>query len=279
MTASRATAPDSVEMERLTFAVVAKSADTHELTAQFCARLEELTAIAIRPRVLTSYADMLPLLEAAEIDLAWAPPLVAMRLEERPAARLLTVVQRKFSAGYHSALFTRDESGLRTVHELEGVSVAWVSEQSASGYRVPRWHLKSQGVDLERAFGKQLFFPTHEGVARSVCAGEADVGATHVAMDPISGRVANAPWLPLTTHGPKIRILLLVGPIPGDVIVARAGVASEVRRQLTAALLALRPDDVAVGPLFDATSFEPVPDGHLALLRRLSRYASDQQCG
>jgi ABC-type phosphate/phosphonate transport system substrate-binding protein len=189
------------------------------------------------------------------------------------------VVQRANSAGYHSALFVRAESGLRRVQELSRATVAWVSEQSASGYCVPRWHLRSQGVDLAATFGQELFFPNHEAVARAVCRGDADVGATHVAMDPISGHVASAPWQPLTKSGPTIRILLLVGPIPGDVIALRAAVASEARRQLTAALLALRPDDVAVGPLFNATSFEPVPEGHLALLRRLSRYASDQQLG
>jgi phosphonate transport system substrate-binding protein len=150
-----------------------------------------------------------------------------------------------------------------------------VSPESASGYVVPRWHLRSQRVDLQRAFGEEVFLGKHETVARAVCDGQAAVGATHVALDPVSGRLASAPWCTSNPEGPAIRVLLLVGPIPGDVIALRTGIASDARRQLTAALLALRPADVAVGPLFDATSFEPVPSGHLSLLRRLSRSASE----
>ncbi len=266
-------------MELLTFAVVAKSADTGALAERFCRRLQEVTAIAVRPRVLGSYAEMLAQFEAGEIDLAWAPPLVATQLEDRGLVRLLTVVQRAFNSGYHSALFTRVETGLRTVRDLDGVSVAWVSEQSASGYCVPRWHLRSQGIDLGQAFGAERFLLNHQAVARAVCGGDAAVGATHVAMDPISGRVASAPWEGVADDGAAIRILLLVGPIPGDVIVARAGVTTDAGRRLTAALLAWRPDDVALGPLFNATSFEPVPEGHLSLLRHLSRYSSDPRQG
>jgi len=260
-------------MESLSFAVVAKSAESHGLASDFCRRLQALTAIAIQPRVLGSYAEMLGRLQTGQVELAWTPPLVAMKLEDESAARLLVVVQRKYTAGYHSALFVRTDSGLKTVEDLDRATVAWVSHQSASGYFVPRWQLRSRGIDLRRAFGRELFFPNHQAVARAVCSGEANVGATHVALDPVSGRLASAPWQPLINQS-RIRVLLLVGPIPGDGIAARSDVPADTRRQLTAALLALRPDDAAVGPLFDATSFEPVPDGHLALLRRLSRFAA-----
>jgi hypothetical protein len=71
-----------------------------------------------------------------------------------------------------------------------------------------------------------------------------------------------------------MRVLLLVGPIPADVIVATRFVAPELRRRIVAALLAMRQSDPGIAALFDATLLEPVPAGHLALLRPLARGAT-----
>jgi len=68
--------------------------------------------------------------------------------------------------------------------------------------------------------------------------------------------------------------VLLIGPIPGDLIVAVSHVPAAVRGCITAALLSMHGDvDSVAHSVFQASRFEPVPDGHLGLLRRLSRYS------
>jgi ABC-type phosphate/phosphonate transport system substrate-binding protein len=161
----------------------------------------------------------------------------------------------------------------RRPQDLQGVTVAWVSKESASGYFVPRWHLRSLGLPLESCFDREIFCESHEAVARAVLGGTADVGATHVALEPVSGQLARAPWQALGARPSSIRVLLLIGPIPGDVIAAARHVPLSSCRNLTAALLSIRQD--GAGRLFDATRFEPVPEGHLRRLLGL-RAQSDE---
>lgn len=262
------------EVSPLTFAVVSSSERTREAVGVFCRQLETFTGLEVSPRTLESYAALTECMVQGEVDLAWAPPLVAIDLEDRRAATPLMVIQRSVRAGYHSALFARAEAPYRRLEDLVGLTAAWVSQDSASGYFVPRWHLRSLGVDIGRAFAREIFCSTHEAVTEAVLSGRADVGATHVGLEPISGQLASAPWL--STGGPTsaVRVLLLIGPIPADVIVAGRRIAAAQRQQLAGALLAVRvEEDEAARTLFQANCFEPVPEGHLTLLRRLSRYA------
>jgi len=163
---------------------------------------------------------------------------------------------------------------LRSIADLAGATVAWGSPWSASAYVVPRWHLRAKGIDLRRAFGQDLSFARHDAIGRAVWDRVADVGACHVGVDPVSGLLASAPWQAVTGALGAMRVLLLVGPIPADVIAATRFVAPELRRRIVSALLAMKQSDPGLGALFDATSFEPVPEGHLALLRRLARGAT-----
>lgn len=257
----------------LTFAVVSSSERTHEALARFCDSLQKSTGLAIEPRVLSSYSALREGVLEGKLDVVWSPPLVAVDLEDGRAASSIAVVQRSSRAGYYSALFVHAKSPIRRVEHLKGARAAWVTRESASGYVVPRWHLRSIGVRLEEAFSQEQFLAGHEAVTRAVIEGEADTGATHVGLDAVTGKLKSAPWLLMPVPPAIVRVVLLVGPIPGDVVMVRHGLAASMRRQLTGALLAVHDADDGTETLFEASRFEPVPDGHLTMLRRLSRFA------
>jgi phosphonate transport system substrate-binding protein len=256
----------------LVFGVVRRSEQTEASAAEFCGWLARATGLDVQARVADGYAELLADIVAGEIDVAWLPPLVAIDAQDQAGVTLVAVVQRRDPKGYHSALFTRADSRFQDVRDLCGAVGAWLSPESASGHFVPRWHLASRGIELAKAFREHLVFETHGAVARAVASGRADVGATHVALDPVTGELARAPWLELP-DAPPMRVLLLVGPIPRDVIAAAASLPVSTRRALLAALLSLEADHALVRSLFEATCFEPVPERHLELLRRLAHFA------
>jgi phosphate/phosphite/phosphonate ABC transporter binding protein len=259
-----------------TFAIVTDLARTRAAFEVFCQRLETATGFRISPSVYPSYASLIEEALAGRLDLAWSPPLVAVRLRQAQAAAPIAVVRRSSRTGYHSALFARADGPLRRPGDLRGLRAAWVSPESASGYFAPRWHLRSLGVDPKIAFVEESFLGSHEAVAEAVLGGKADVGATHVGLDPSGGSLTSAPWMTLGAPPTAIRVLLLIGPIPGDVIIASRKVPPGTRRRLTAALLTLRGDDAADASqtVFDSTRFEPVSEDHLRLLERLQRHES-----
>jgi len=88
----------------------------------------------------------------------------------------------------------------------------------------------------------------------------------------VTGNLAAAPWLAFGEKPNAVRVLLLIGPIPGDVVSVSSRVEGVVRRRLVAALVAMKADG-ASRALFEASRFEPVPEGHLDMLRRLSRFS------
>ena len=208
-------------------------------------------------------------LESGTVQVVWASPLIAIDLEDAGFASPVVVVQRSSRAGYYSALFTRSAGAIQSVEDLKRVRAAWVSTDSASGYFVPRWHLRSMGLELSQAFATESFQGTHEAVTRAVLNDEADVGATHVGFDPVTGKLAAAPWLGIPDG--SARVILLVGPIPGDVFSISLRVDAATKRRLVAAFVAMK-GDADCRQLFEASRFDPVPDGHLDLLRRLLRF-------
>lgn len=261
-------------MSAIVFGVVSSTEDTQETLGQFCRWLSTATGFEVTPCVIPTYSALMDSTTSGKVQLVWAPPLVAVDLEDRGAVVPLVVLTRQVRAGYHSALFARADRPYRHIEDLHGLTVAWVSRESASGYFVPRWHLRSLGVDLARAFPRELFCSSHEGVVEAVSRGAADVGATHVGLEPVSGQLAASPWLDMGMDESAMRVLLLVGPIPGDMIAASSAVPAATRQRLVAAFLGLRDDQRGFArTVFQATRFEPVPDGHLDLLRRLARYA------
>jgi phosphonate transport system substrate-binding protein len=261
-------------VSELIFAAAAHSESTQRAVHDFCAWLSAGTGLVLTPRLLRSYAELVESVLSGAADLAWAPPLVAVELENKKRVFALATVTRSMRSAYHSALFSLSKAPFRRPEDLRDVTVAWVSRESASGYFVPRWHLSSIGLSLERCFAREVFYESHQAVVRAVLDGEADVGATHVSLEPVSGQLARAPWLAEGASPSAVRVLLLVGPIPGDVIVAGAQIALATRQRLTAALLSLHNQQFSGA--FDAARFEPVPDGHLRLLKGLHTHAGLQ---
>ncbi len=257
-------------MSTLNFAVVAKPEQAPALAA-FCERLQESTGLNVQPKVLEAYPALAAGVIDGTLDAVWAPPLVAVDLEARGAARSVAVVERSLRAGYYCALFVHPKSAIRKVEDLKGARAGWVSKESASGYVVPRWHVRSAGHDLDQLFAEQKFFDGHDEVTQAVLDGEVDTGATHVGLDAVTHELSHAPWIHLGLAPGAVRVILLIGPIPGDVIMASTKIPDDVAQSLTAALLSMGRTNEA-RTLFEASSFEPVADGHLSMLRQLSRF-------
>lgn len=225
----------------------------------------------VQPHLLETFDELVRGVVEGRFDAVWAPPLVAVDLEEGSAARSIAVVERSMRAGYYCALFVNPKSPIRKVEDLKGARAGWVSKDSASGYVVPRWHLRSAGHDLNVLFGEQRFYGGHDAVTRAVLEGEVDTGASHVGLDVVSHELSHAPWIHMGLSPGAVRVILLVGPIPGDVLMVSSRVSQAAARSLTGALLSMGPANEARS-LFEASRFEPVADGHLSMMRKLSQF-------
>ena len=81
-----------------------------------------------------------------------------------------------------------------------------------------------------------MFLGTHDAVAAAVAEGKADVGATFAYFDEVSEdeepKLVSAGW-----GAADVRLVARAGPIPCDLIAARAGLPAMVQRVVQSALV------------------------------------------
>ena len=73
----------------------------------------------------------------------------AMLLEARGGARPLLLTERNGVSRYHTVYFARRDSGIASLDDLSGRSIAFQNRQSASAYFVPASELLARGLPLD----------------------------------------------------------------------------------------------------------------------------------
>lgn len=93
--------------------------------------------------------QMASYLRRGRVDWVTETTGTAMLLRQRAAARPLLLTERDGTSHYHSLFFARRDSGLRSLGDLRGHSVAFQRPSSTSAYFVPAAELLQRGLALE----------------------------------------------------------------------------------------------------------------------------------
>jgi phosphonate transport system substrate-binding protein len=256
----------------LTFAV-ARSVDHRETPAaldRFGAQLRHDLGSPVILRVADTYGALADMLVRNEAQLAWMPPVLYVDTLSRIPLVPLLVAERAGRSEFCGVLFTYDGSRLNSLQDLRGSTVAWVDQESASGYLLPRAHLAAEGFNLKTLFARELFIGSHGGVVRAVFSGKADVGATF-AGPPGDEDNARAGFGEFNDES-GARVLFRTAPVPADLVACRAEVPVATRELLIATLSHLGTFSVGrrvTRRLFGADAFVPVDVDSIGRLREL----------
>lgn len=260
----------------VTFAIISNAPAAGALLETVCGELEKRTSRAIKPVVLRSYDKLVSFMKEGNVQVAWAPPLVAIELERETKAQIRLCSRRAGSVEYMSALFVAKGSSIEKLADLAGKKVAWVAKESSAGYVVPRLKLAAEGLDPDKLFSEESFRRTHEAVVRGVLKGEVDVGATYASFEPGHDTPASSGWLEAGVANDEIRILATAGPIPSDVIAMAASLSEETALAISDALKDL---GAPMKTLLNADSFETPQSSHFDALRTLVANAKQHAAG
>lgn len=245
--------------------------------AQFSELLAKKAKLEISLFESSSYEELATAVVSGYVDVAWLPPIPYIALERHTAVVPLVQLHRGGRSTFHSVLVARADSKLAGPHDLRGTRAAWVDRYSASGFVVPRVALANLGVDPRTAFREQRFWRSHESVIRVVVGGRADFAATYAGFGP-EGELTRGPWLGLKGADDAVRVIAVLGEIPGDIVAAHAGLDPAKRQRLTAALLAVSHDKrsrLLANDAFGVDEFRPFAAAGYIELRRLTESASD----
>jgi phosphonate transport system substrate-binding protein len=102
-------------------------------------------------RVLMARDDqqMASFLRRGRVDWVTETAATGVMLQERAGARPLLLTERDGVSRYHTVFFSRRDSGIDSLDELRGRSVAFQRPNSTSAYFVPAAELLSEGLVLE----------------------------------------------------------------------------------------------------------------------------------
>ncbi|MDB4935218.1 MAG: Phosphonate transporter phosphate-binding periplasmic component [Labilithrix sp.] len=259
--------------QRLTFGLVppASFLNVEPRVNAFLRWVSERAGIELVRRHARSYDELVKLVRAGDLDVAWLPPIPFATLRGEALVRALVCADRGDDA-YVSVLVARPDGPVHTADDARGRRIGWVDPLSAAGYVVPRMRLAARFGASGSPFASESFFGSHAAVARAVVDGTVDVGATYGRR--ADGQLVCGP-LPEDSAG-QLRVVEVLGSIPPDVIAVHASVVdTEIVAALVRAFEGASRDPVVRGyvlELFGATSFVEKPmNGHDLLGAELER--------
>ncbi len=131
----------------------------------------------------SDYAGVMQGLLAGQLEFAGlgAAGYAGIHLQDPDAVEpLMTTMQIDGSLGYYSVMVTQADSGITSIEDMEGRTLAFADPNSTSGFVVPELELRDQlgTEDLETYFESTNFAGGHEQGVVAVLNGQYDAAVT-----------------------------------------------------------------------------------------------------
>lgn len=158
-------------------------ADRLKRTECFAELLEERLGLPVDLYPASDYAGVMQGLLAGQLHMAGMSPNAYAGVElQDPDAVYPAVISTQLdgSLGYYSVMYTRTDSGITSLEEMEGKTLVWSDVNSASGYLIPKSEIESMGIDIDSYFTSTGFGGGHEQSAIAVLNEQYDAGVTWI---------------------------------------------------------------------------------------------------
>lgn len=153
------------------------------------------------------------------------------------ATASMRVARRDGELTYRGEFIVRYDSGIDSLPQLAGKTIAYVDPSSTSGYIYPKELLKRRGIRTK----EEMFANGHSQVVLKVYQGDIDAGAVFYSPpdkktgERLDARCKIAPQHPDVYD--KVKILELTEAIPNDPVVFRANFPDEIKKKIIDALM------------------------------------------
>jgi phosphonate transport system substrate-binding protein len=128
--------------------------------------LQEKLGIPIKIYPAADYAGVMQAMAAGQLDLAEFGPsaFAGAWLDCRCIDPIVVPQEKDGTVFYISVMLTRKDSGITSLEQMKGHSLAWADPNSTSGYLIPSASLKAAGIDVADGayFSRTGFAGGHE---------------------------------------------------------------------------------------------------------------------
>ena len=225
---------------------------------EFGRALGALVGTPVRVTVASDYAAVIEALRNRTADLAFVHPAGYVLANREAKAIIVAKNQWHGKTTFTSRFYVRKESGLKTLEDLRGKTIAFVDPASSSGYIYPMVLLIQRGLvrnrDPKTFFREVVFAGSHDASMRALLNGHVDAI--------VSFDLAREQYLKDPAERERITWVAETPPIPEAGIAARPGLDPATFAKVRAALLQIHGPQYAalLKRLYDIDGFEAAED-------------------
>ena len=196
--------------------------------------LADNLGIGVKLSMLSRYGNIIRRIEEEKIDAAFLGSFTgALAISQLGVEPLARPINMDGTSTYFGHIFVRKDSGIESVADMRGESLALVEQATTAGYVFPLAWFKRNGVDDIASFFNEYFFAgSHDATIDAVLNGQATVGA---GKNTIYDRVR--------ATNPRIDqelIILASSPrVPSNSLCVRPGIDEQYKTKLKKLLLNL----------------------------------------
>jgi phosphonate transport system substrate-binding protein len=183
-------------------------------------------------------------MRAGHSELAYLGPAsygLARRVMGERVAPIFRFIDNQGMEGYHSAMIVKADSPIRRFEDMRGKTLGFSDPNSTSGFQVPGWFLRRQGMDPASFFSRTGFTGSHEQGVMAVINGTFDAAVLAYSNERRNTfqRMVEKGMIP---EG-AVRVIWKSPLIPNSPIVLRMDLPESFRREVIAAFVALPDQD------------------------------------
>jgi len=225
---------------------------------EFGQALAKLYGAPVRVTVASDYAAVIEALRNRTADLAFVHPVGYVLASREAKARIVARNLWHGKSTFTSRIYVRKASGIKTLEDLRGKTMAFVDPTSSSGFTYPMVLLIQRGLvrdrDPKTFFREVVFAGAHDAAMRALLNGHVDSIA--------SFDMAREQYLSDPAEREKITFVAETPPIPEAGIAARDGLDPAAFARVRGALLQMRGPAYAalLKRMYDIDGFEPAED-------------------
>ena len=229
-------APAADLPKQLVMAVTPSNIPTELFKASesFAAELGKKVGIPIKVYMPTDYLGVVEALRNKTADMAFVHPAGYVFASREAKAQIVAVDVWHGKTSYTSRFYVRKDSGLKSLEELRGKTIAFVDPGSTSGYVYPMVTLIKKGLvtnrDPKSFFKDAMFAGTHEAALLALLNGSVDAVA--------SFDLAPQQYLKEKERVERITHVAETDPIPEAGMCVREGLDPGLVKKLTESLMA-----------------------------------------
>ena len=226
--------------------------------------LQQQLGIPVKPFIATDYNGIIEALRSRKLDVAYLGPFSYVLASSVANVEAFAVAETKKSGRsfYKSLIITRKESGLQSLEQLKGRTMAFVDPSSASGHLFPSAGLQKLNIDPNKYFSRVIFSGSHDASILAVANKKVDAAA-------VADRILAAAVAKGVVQQSELNVVWTSPDIPESPMVWRKDLDPALKQKIAAAFASIK--DVKWGDQGVLNGFVLTTDGAYDVVRETAK--------